>query len=264
MAIELGLKGKVAVVTAASKGLGRACAWAFAREGARLAISSRDGEATEAVAAEIRSETGAEVLALQADVASPADVDRLVSAAAERYGGIDSLVINGGGPAPGGFEQVGEEQWLKAIDVNLLAAIRLIRAALPHLKRSGTGRVVTIASTSVKEPLSNLIISNTIRAGVHALMKSCADEFARDQILFNTVGPGRIATDRLAAIDQAWANAAGITVEQQRVRAHQAIPAGRYGEPEEFARYVLFLCSPANTYLTGQAIMVDGGLTRAY
>lgn len=264
MAMELGLKGKVAVVTAASKGLGRACAWAFAREGTRLAICSREQGAVDSVAAEIRSETGAEVLAMQADVASAAEIERLVGSAADRFGGIDSLVINGGGPAPGGFDQVGEEQWLKAIDGNLLSAIRLVRAALPHLKRSGTGRVVTIASTSVKEPLSNLIISNTLRAGIHALMKSCADEFAKDQILFNTVGPGRIATDRLAAVDQAWARAAGITVEEQRARALNAIPSRRYGEPDEFARYVLFLCSPANTYLTGQAIMVDGGLTRAY
>lgn len=264
MAMDLGLQGRVAVITAASKGLGRACARAFAREGARLVICSRDEAALQAAAAQIRTESESEVLALRADVGSPADIARLISAAVERFGGIDSLVINAGGPAPGGFAQVGEEEWLRAIDTTLLGAIRLVRAALPHLRRSGAGRVVTIASTSVKEPLAHLVISNTLRAGIHALMKSCSDEFAADQILFNTVGPGRIATARLADIDEAWARAGGISVAEQQARAQRAIPIRRYGDPDEFARYVLFLGSPANTYVTGQAIMVDGGLTRSY
>jgi 3-oxoacyl-[acyl-carrier protein] reductase len=192
------------------------------------------------------------------------DVTRLVAAAARQYGRIDTVVCNAGGPPPGGFQAVSDEQWLQAVNLTLLSAARLVRAALPHLKESGAGRVVALASSSVKQPLNGLVLSNTLRAGVHAMIKSCADEFAAEGILLNTVGPGRIATDRMAQVDRSWAQSAGISVEEQTERTQATIPLGRYGAPEEFARYVLFLGSPANTYVTGQSLMVDGGLTRAY
>jgi 3-oxoacyl-[acyl-carrier protein] reductase len=264
MAVDLGLKGRVVLVTAASKGLGKACALEFAREGAELAMCSRDEAAVAATAEEIRRETGARVTAMRADVTDPQDVSRFIASAAGEFGRIDSLVCNAGGPPAGGFEAISDEQWLKAVDLNLLSVIRLIRAALPYLKKSGAGRVVTIASSSVKQPLEGLIASNTLRLGLHGLIKSCADEFAPDHILLNTVGPGRIATDRMIAVDRAWAQASGSTIEEQTDKTRKTIPLGRYGLPAEFAKYVVLLGSPANTYVTGQALMVDGGLTRSY
>lgn len=262
--MDLGLKGRTVLVTAASKGLGKACALQFAREGADLAICSRDQAAVDAAAGEIRRETGARVLACQADVTDPAGVERLVAAVGREFGRLDTLVCNAGGPPPGGIEAISDDQWLQAVQLNLLSVVRLVRVALPFLKESDSGRVVTVASSSVRQPLSGLLVSNTLRLGIHGLIKSCSDELAPFNILLNTVGPGRFSTERMVAVDQAWAHAAGIPVEEQMVRTQKTIPLGRYGRPEEFARYVVFLGSPANTYVTGQALMVDGGLTRSY
>jgi 3-oxoacyl-[acyl-carrier protein] reductase len=262
--MDLELKGRTALVTGASKGLGKACAMAFAREGADVAICSRDEAAITAAADEIRRETGARVLAVRADLSQPDEVTRLVAAVSHHYGRIDTLVCNAGGPPPGGFAAVSDEQWLQAVNLTLMSVVRLMTAALPQLKASGAGRVVALASSSVKQPLNGLVLSNTLRLGLHGLIKSCADEFAQDNILLNTVGPGRIATDRMVEVDRSWAKTAGVSLAEQTVRTQATIPLGRYGEAEEFARYVLFLGSPANSYVTGQSLMVDGGLTRSY
>jgi 3-oxoacyl-[acyl-carrier protein] reductase len=260
--MDLGLKGKVALVTAASKGLGKACALGFAREGASVAICSRDEAAVEATAAEIRRETGAQVLAVQADVTRAEEIREVVERTAAAFGRIDTIICNAGGPTAGTFEQITDEQWLAGVELNLLSVIRLIRAALPHLKASGSGRIVNLASSSVKQPIPALIISNTLRLGIQGLVKSCSDEFAPYGILVNTVAPGRFGTDRVRSLDIGRANRAGITLEEQVARTKREIALGRYGDPEEFARYVVFLGSPANTYVTGQALLVDGGMTR--
>lgn len=261
--MEMKLEGKVALVTAASKGLGKACALEFAREGAAVVICSRDLAAVEAVAAEIRAQTGAKVLAIQADLTSAQAIEQLMATATQAFGRIDTLVCNAGGPPAGGFEQISDEQWAGAVELTLLSVVRLIRAALPHLKASGAGRIVAVASNSVRQPLPGLILSNTLRAGLQGLIKSCADEFAPFNVLVNTVAPGRIETDRLRQVETAWADRAGISLAEQMAKTHREIPQGRYGTPEEFAKYAVFLGSPANTYVTGQALMVDGGMTRA-
>lgn len=261
--MDLGLNGKVALVTAASKGLGFATAMAFAREGASVAISSRDADAIGAAAEEIRAATGARVLAVTADVTDAAAIEAFVQAAVAEFGRIDSLVVNAGGPPPGTFETLSDAQWLGAVDLNLMSVVRLIRASLPHLKASGNGRIVNLASSSVKQPIPGLLLSNTLRLGLQGLVKTCAEEFAPDGVLINTVGPGRILTDRVRSLDKTRAAKAGITVDEQVTRTLKEIPLGRYGTPEEFARQVVFLASPANTYVTGQALMVDGGLTKA-
>ncbi|MFZ5818113.1 MAG: SDR family oxidoreductase [Bacillota bacterium] len=261
--MDLGLQGRVAVVAAASKGLGRAVAMAFAAEGASVAICGREEGSVSATAAEIREATGAEVLAVRADVARADDVARFIAQAAERFGRIDSLICNAGGPPTGPFRALSDAQWEEAVQLNLMSVVRLIREALPHLERSGSGRIVNLASSSVKQPIPNLILSNTLRLGLQGLIKTLAEELAPAGILVNTVAPGRIETDRVRSLDIGRAALAGITPEEQRRRTEASIPLGRYGQPDEFARYVLFLGSPANSYLTGQAVVVDGGMTRA-
>lgn len=261
--MDLGLKDKSALVLASSKGLGRAIAHELAAEGARVMISGRDEVALAGTADEIRKETGAEVLHHVADLTRSGDIEALVEAAAERFGGIDVLVTNTGGPPAGTFEDFGDADWQSAFELTLLSMIRAVRATLPHLRTSGAGRVVCVASSSIKQPIDNLTLSNTFRAGIAGLAKSLSAELAPDGILINTLGPGRIATDRSRSFDAALADRLGIPVEEVRAGAEARIPLGRYGMPDEFARVAVFLASPANSYLTGQALLVDGGMVRA-
>jgi 3-oxoacyl-[acyl-carrier protein] reductase len=241
--MDLGLEGKVALVMAASKGLGRAVATELAREGASVVISSRDEETLAQTAAEIADETGAEVEPRAADITRAQEIQALVSHAADRFGGLDVLVNNTGGPPAG--------------------TIRAVRGVLPLMRERGGGRIVNIASSSIKQPIENLIFSNTFRAGILGLAKSLSVELAPDGILINTLGPGRISTARSRAMDESNAQAAGVPVEEVRGRFESQIPLGRYGEPEELARVAAFFASPANSYVTGQAILVDGGMVRA-
>lgn len=261
--MDLGLTGKVAIVTAASKGLGKAVAMGFAHEGASVAICGRNTETIEAAAAEIRQVTNGEVLAVKADVADPADVTRFIETTMDTFGQIDTLVCNAGGPPPGTFSELGEAEWDQAVQLTLMSAVRLIRSSLPQLRESGRGRIVCMASSSIKQPIPGLLLSNTLRLGLQGMVKTLSDELAADRILVNTVAPGRFDTDRVRGLDAGRAKKAGISPEEQRTRTQGEIALGRYGEAEEFARYVVFLGSPANTYVTGQALLVDGGLTRA-
>jgi len=260
--MDLGLQGKVALVPAASQGLGKAVALAFAREGTRLAVCSRRLDAIQATAEDARR-LGAEVLALVADVTQSDDIARLVRQTTERFGGIDILVTNAGGPPAGRFDDFDDAAWQAAYELTLLSAIRLIRAVLPSMRQRGGGVIVAMTSSSIKQPIPNLILSNVFRAGVAALAKTLADELAADKIRVNTVVPGRIATERVAQLDQANAVRLGLDVETVRQNMVGQIPLRRYGEPEEFANAVVFLASERASYITGATLQVDGGMIRS-
>ena len=261
--MDLELTGRVALVTAASKGLGRATATQLAAEGARVMISSRGEQQLARTAAEIAEATGAQVEHCAADVADPADLARLLAETQEKLGGVDALVANAGGPPPGGFDAIDDAKWYQAHDLNLMSTVRLIRGVLPHMREQGWGRIAVVTSSSVKQPIENLLLSNTYRIAVVGLAKSLATEFAGAGVLVNTVGPGRIATDRVASLDANRAKQTGKSIEEVRAQSEKGIPIGRYGEADEFGRVAAFLVSGANTYLTGQNLLVDGGMVKA-
>lgn len=255
------LAGKVAFVAAASKGLGYATALALAREGARVAICSRSSQAIEAAAAEIRSETGAEVVAFTADVTNAEQLQAAVENAAGQLGPISILISNSGGPPAGTFETLDDEKWQQALDSTLFSFTTLLRSVLPGMKDQKWGRIVVITSTSVRQPISGLLLSNTIRAGIVGLCKTLSNEYALDGITVNNVAPGSFDTDRLKHLHERNAQTGGISFAEARSQAEKRIPVGRLGRPDELANAVTFLCSEAASYITGQTILVDGGQT---
>jgi 3-oxoacyl-[acyl-carrier protein] reductase len=257
--MDLGLNGRVALVAAASRGLGKAVAATLAEEGARVALFSRQPEAIEAAAAEIRGRTGAELLPLAADVNRSEDLERVVRATVERWGRLDILVNNAGGPPPGTFDTLAEEQWHQAINLTLMSAVRLTRLALPYLRMQGGGRIINLTSISTREPVPNLLLSNAIRAAVVGWAKTLSQELAPENILVNCVAPGRIDTERVEELDRANAQRQGRPVEEIRRANETAIPLGRYGSPEEFAAAVAFLAGDRASYITGITLYVDGG-----
>lgn len=260
--MDLGLRGKVVMVAAASQGLGKAIALGFAREGAHLAICSRNREALEAVAAEAR-QSGVDVLAEPADVTQPAAISRFIAHTIEHFGGVDILVTNAGGPPAGTFQDFPDDSaWQAAFELTLLSAVRLIRGVFASMRDRGGGTIIVLTSSSIRVPIPNLILSNVFRAGVAALAKTLAEEFAPYNIRVNNVLPGRIATERLLYLDQVNAERAGVSVEEIRRRTIAQIPLGRYGDPEEFANAVVFLASPRASYITGASLQVDGGYIR--
>lgn len=258
--MDLGLRDKVALVVAASKGMGKACALGLAAEGARVAMCARGEAALNDAAAEVKRKTGAEVLAVPADVSRVEDIRRVVASVTEAWGGIDILLANAGGPPPGPFEQMTDEQWMSAFEQVHLSTVRLIRGVIPHMKQSRWGRILTIQSSSVKQPVEGLILSNGIRPAVAGLFKTLAGDLAKDGITVNVVLPGRIRTDRFIQHQTDRAARAGRTLEAQLELAASDIPAGRIGTPEEFASLVVFLASERASYITGAVIQVDGGL----
>jgi len=261
--MEFGLKGKRAIVMAASRGLGYASALGLAREGCKLVICSRDHERIEAAAAAIRKETGADVTALVADVSSGSEAKRLVDAAVSTHGGLEIVVHNAGGPPAGETLSMTDEQWQKAFEQNLLSFTRIVGAAAPEMKKAGYGRVITIASSSIKQPIPNLALSNALRAGVWGIAKTLSRELAPQGILVNVIAPGRIDTERIAELDQANAHKSGKAIEDVRQASVASIPLGRLGRPEELANLVVFLASAAGSYISGQAITVDGAAGNA-
>ena len=256
--MDLGLKGKVALVTAASKGMGRACAMQFAAEGARVAICARTEADIKKVAEEIRGKHGTEVLAARADVTSAADVKAFVGRTVDTFGGVDILVANAGGPPRGGIEEMTDEQWHAAYEATVVSVVRLIREVLPSMRARKWGRILTIQSVSVKQPVDGLLLSNATRPATAGLMKTLVPELGKDNITFNVVCPGPIMTDRFLG----GAKQAGLPVEQYVQRAGATIPLGRVGTPEEFANVLVFLASERASYVTGVAIQVDGGVVR--
>jgi 3-oxoacyl-[acyl-carrier protein] reductase len=264
--MDLGLKEKRAVVTAASQGLGLAIARELVREGCRVVISSRRGEVIQEVAHGLRQEFGVpedRVYGYAADVTNPSDIQSLISFAESTLGGIDILVTNAGGPPPANFESTTDEMWYRAFELNLMSVVRLIRATIPIMKSQGGGKVLNVSSTSVKQPIPDLVLSNTIRTGVMALLKSLSLELANDGILFHNLAPGRIATERVEQLDTSKAERTGRDVRDIRAEEESKIPLGRYGTPEEFGKYAAFLLSDVNSYTTGDTVYVDGGLIRS-
>ena len=260
--MDLGLAGKVALVAAASKGIGRACARALAAEGARVAMCARSRDELERAAGAIRKETSAEVLAVPTDVRKAEEVSALVARTVDAFGGVDVLVTNAGGPTPGLFDQMSDADFEAAFELNLLSTVRLIRAALPHMRRRGWGRIVNIQSTSIKQPIDGLLLSNAIRPGVAGLSRSLVHEVSRQGITINTVCPGRILTDRSRSFLESRAQAAGVPFDDFVKQDTESIPAGRIGQPEEVASLVVFLASERAAYVTGVSVPVDGGLCR--
>lgn len=264
--MNLGLADKSVLVMASSGGLGRGVATEFAREGARVMLFARSEEKLAATADAIEKETGNRPRFTAGDITSATDIARAVDRTVAECGGLWALFNNTGGPPAGPFDQFADEDWQKAFELTMLGYVRAIRAALPHLRRSGQGggRIVNNTSASTKQAIDGLLLSNTFRAGLVGLGKTLARELGKDGILVNTVGPGRIDTDRVAQLDHLWAGQKGIDYAEQRRQSEAAIPLGVYGRPADFARIVVFLCSEANAYLTGQNLLIDGGMVGAY
>jgi len=257
--MDLGLKDKVALVTGASKGLGKAVAMGLAREGAQVAICARGEETLQATAREIEAATGSEVLAVRADVTRPADIKRLVETTAEHFGRIDILVTNAGGPPSARFMDLSHKAWQQAVDLTLMSAVHLCYKVVPYMRKQGGGRIITMTSVSVKQPLDGLVLSNSLRAGVIGLTKTLSNELAKDNILVNSVCPGWTRTERVVELLEAAAQRKGTTPQDEEAAVVSQIPLGRMGRPEEIANLVVFLASERASFITGVAIHVDGG-----
>jgi len=261
--MDLELAGKVAIVGGASKGLGRACAQVLAAEGARVALCSRSAGELDKAAREIHDVTGAETLAFPGDLDRPETARDLVAATVERFGRVDILVNNSGGPPLARANTATEEQWATAVQRSLLFFARMCREAVPHLKRSGGGRIINILASTVYQPIPNLALSGVTRMGVVAFAKSLADEVGRDGILVNNVCPGSILTERMLANVTARARELGQTVEDALANRAAETAVGRIGDPMEMAYLVAFLASSRSSYITGTTMLVDGGLVRS-
>jgi 3-oxoacyl-[acyl-carrier protein] reductase len=261
--MDLGLKGKVAIVGGASKGLGRACAEVLAEEGARVAVCSRSQKDLDKAAQEIRDGTGSDVLAFAGDLDREEAVAALVAATAERFGRIDILVANSGGPPLARAHSATEEQWATAVQRSLLFFARMAREVLPHMRRGGGGRIINILASTVYQPIPNLALSGATRLGVVAWAKSLADEVGRDGILVNNVCPGSIMTERMLSNVASRAKELGIALEDAVKQRAEETAVGRVGEPREMADLVAFLASGRSSYITGTTMLVDGGLVRS-
>lgn len=259
--MDLGLRNKSALVIASSQGLGKAIAAELLREGANVMIASRDESKLAAVQKELSRLGTGRVSYKTVDITKPTEIKALIEQTAAELGGIDILVNNSGGPPSGLFSEMSDEDWQNSYELNLLSYIRVIRECLPYLRKSG-GKIINIASSAIKEPLPGLILSNTFRTAVVGLAKTLAVELAPD-IMINTLAPGRIATDRVAHLDAMTADKKGITIEEVEKMVSANIPMKRYGLPEEFAKFATFLLSDANSYVTGQSFLVDGGNVRS-
>jgi len=258
--MDLNLKDKRALVTGASRGLGYAVALGLAREGCRVAINSRDEAKVKAAAEKVHRETGTQVVGLAGDVSLPDVPEKLIQQTMQAFGGLDILITNAGGPPAGAFESFDEAAWQKAIDLSLMSHVRLIRAALPDLRKSSAASVLTMTSYSVKQPLPNLVLSNSIRAATVGLTKTLALELGRDGIRFNSILPAWTETERVYELMSFRAKQNGTTVEEEIAKQSKDSPLGRMGRPEEFANAAVFLVSPAASYITGVMLTVDGGM----
>ncbi len=261
--MDLGLANKSALVLAASKGLGKACALALAREGASIAIGARDQAQLDLTARRIREETGARVLAISVDVTQPAQIEAIFAAATREFGRVDILVNNAGGPPFAPFEQFDDEQWHKALELNLMSAVRFTRLVLPAMKEAGWGRIVNIVSLGVKSVLPGSVLSTAGRLGIVGMSKLLSDEVASHGITVNSVASGIILTDRVRQTSLKQRMDQGMTEAAAIEDLGRTIPARRLGRPEELAALVAFLASQQAAYITGTTIPVDGGIVRS-
>lgn len=255
--MDLGISGKVFLVTAASKGLGYGVAQALAKDGAKVSICSRTEAEVNAAAERLHTETGAETLATACDVRQPESLQAWVNRTVSTWGQIDGLLVNAGGPPPGAFVELSDDQWEAAFELTLFSCVRLIRLVLPHMPNGGA--ILTVTSSSVQEPLERMALSNVMRAGVANLVKTLANELAPQNIRVNNLIPGRIDTERVAQLDASTAERLGLSVADVRQRAEASIPLQRLGTIEEFGAAGAFLLSPAAAYITGTNLRVDGG-----
>jgi 3-oxoacyl-[acyl-carrier protein] reductase len=253
--MDLGLKGRTAIVCAASKGLGKACAAALAREGVAITIAARGREALEATAAEIRSQSGVKVTAVAADVTTAEGRQSLLAACPDP----DILINNAGGPPPGSFRDWSREDWIKALDANMLTAIELIKATSDAMIARGFGRIVNITSSAVKAPIPHLGLSNGARSGLTGFVAGLAREFARSNVTINNLLPGAFETDRVWKVYAAEAAKTGRDAKELAQERMSTIPVGRFGQPAEFGALCAFVCSAHAGYLTGQNLLLDGG-----
>ncbi len=252
--MNLGLKNKIGLVLGASKGLGKACAKALALEGSQVVIGSRDEKILKDTALELEKETGSKILAVSTDVTIPKDLENFVARTIKEFGRIDILVNNAGGPPAGKFESFGDSQWQSAFEMNLLSAVRLSRLVIPHMRLTGSGRIINLVSVAVKQPMDNLILSNSIRAGVVGMAKTLSQELATDNITVNNIATGLFLTERMKQL---------YDTEEKMKKVITNIPMGRLGNPEELAALVAFLASEKASYITGATIQIDGGMCKS-
>jgi 3-oxoacyl-[acyl-carrier protein] reductase len=257
--MDTGLKGKTALVPGSSAGIGLAVARSLAAEGANVVLAGRRGELVREEAAQLPSAVGIEI-----DLASDDAPSELVRQAEESFGHVDVLVLNSGGPPPGGAAELSDDQVVTAVHQLLVQHQRLVSLVLPGMRERGWGRVVAVGSSGMQQPIERLALSNIARAGLAGYLKTLAGEVAADGVTVNMVLPGRIDTDRVGVIDSNAAQRMGITPEEARAQSEATIPAGRYGSPDEFAAVVTFLASTAASYVTGEQVRCDGGMVRAY
>lgn len=258
--MDLGLKNRRALVTGSSRGLGNATAMALAKEGCRVAINGRDAAKIQAAAERMSLETGGEVIGLAGDVSSAGVPEELVSQAVKAFGGLDILVTNAGGPPPGSIESLDEAAWQKGVELCLMLHVRLIRAALPYLRQSSAASVLTVTSISVKQPIANLLLSNSVRMATIGLTKSLALELGGEGIRFNSILPSWFETERVTELMTARAASNHTTIEEEMQKQSSQSPMARLGKPEEFANAAAFLLSPAASYITGVMLHLDGGM----
>lgn len=258
--MDLGLKDRVALIAASSQGIGRATAEAFAAEGCRVAMCARSVQTLQSAAEEIRRQSGAEVFAEVCDVTQAEAVHRFVAAVAGKFGGIDICVTNAGGPPAKGFLAATHEEWQRALDANFLSAVYFAREVIPLMQRKRWGRIITLTSITTKQPVTDLVLSNAVRAAVVGLVKSLANEFGKDGILVNNVGPGFTATDRLKELAKARASSSGKSEQEIFAGWAADAPLQRLGDPREVAEAVVWLASERASYITGQTLLVDGGM----
>lgn len=261
--MDLQLKDKRAFVAGSSRGLGFATAMTLAREGCKVAVNSRQAENAKAAAQKIAAETGAQTIGFVGDVGDASTAENLIQSVIDVFGGLDILITNAGGPPAGSFEIFDEATWQNAVDTSFMSHVRLIRAALPHLRKSQSPSVLTITSYTVKQPIPNLVLSNSIRAATVGLTKSLALELGKENIRFNSIMPGWTQTERIMELMSFRAKTNNTTVEEETAKQTAEIPLGRMGQPQEFANAAVFLVSPAASFIHGVTLAVDGGIIKA-
>lgn len=260
--MDLGIKNKIALVTASSQGLGKAAALSLAKEGAKLAICSRDEKSINAAAKEISEQTGATVFPIAADVSKSDDIIRLIESVKKEFGTIHILVNNAGGPPTGTITGISDTEWEKGVNLTLMSTIRLTRAVLPMMERQKWGRVVTIVSITAKQPVDELLISSTLRPGILGLSKVLANQYGKFGITINTICPGYVLTHRQEELSRSRSAEKNITMEEYLVESAKNIPIGRLGRPEEIGDVIAFLASERASFINGANFLVDGGQTK--